>query len=41
VLIETPAIAGELGADKIRALTDPANYLGAAQAMVDRVLNGR
>jgi 3-carboxy-cis,cis-muconate cycloisomerase len=41
VLIETPAIADELGEDKIRALTDPANYLGAAQAMVDRVLNGR
>ncbi len=41
MLIETPAIANELGADKIRALTDPANYLGAAQAMVDRVLNGR
>jgi 3-carboxy-cis,cis-muconate cycloisomerase len=41
VLMEMPDVAGPLGADKLRALTDPANYLGAAQAMVDRVLNGR
>ncbi len=41
VLLETPAVAGPLGADRLRALTDPANYLGAAQAMVDRVLAGR
>jgi 3-carboxy-cis,cis-muconate cycloisomerase len=41
VLLETAAVAGPLGADKLRALTDPANYLGAAQAMVDRVLAGR
>jgi 3-carboxy-cis,cis-muconate cycloisomerase len=41
VLLETPAVAGPLGAEKLRALTDPANYLGAAQAMVDRVLDGR
>jgi 3-carboxy-cis,cis-muconate cycloisomerase len=41
VLLETPEVAGPLGADKLKALTDPANYLGAAQAMVDRVLNGR
>jgi len=41
VLLETPDVAGPLGAEKLRALTDPANYLGAAQAMVDRVLNGR
>jgi 3-carboxy-cis,cis-muconate cycloisomerase len=38
VLIETPEVAGPLGAETLRALTDPANYLGAAQAMVDRVL---
>jgi len=25
----------------LRALTDPANYLGAAPVMVDRVLGGR
>src|SRR5439155_14850793 len=41
VLLETPAVAGLLGAEQLRALTDPANYLGAAQAMVDRVLAGR
>jgi 3-carboxy-cis,cis-muconate cycloisomerase len=41
VLLETPEVAGPLGAEKLRALTDPTNYLGAAQAMVDRVLGGR
>jgi 3-carboxy-cis,cis-muconate cycloisomerase len=41
ILLETPAVAAPLGVEKLRALTDPANYLGAAQAMVDRVLNGR
>jgi 3-carboxy-cis,cis-muconate cycloisomerase len=41
VLLETPEVAGPLGPDRLRALTDPANYLGAAQAMVDRVLAGR
>ncbi|MBO0738214.1 MAG: adenylosuccinate lyase family protein [Alphaproteobacteria bacterium] len=41
VLLETPAVAGPLGPDKLRALTDPANYLGAAPAMVDRMLAGR
>jgi 3-carboxy-cis,cis-muconate cycloisomerase len=41
VLLEIPAVAGPLGAERLRALTDPANYLGAAQAMVDRVLAGR
>jgi 3-carboxy-cis,cis-muconate cycloisomerase len=41
VLIETPAVAGPLGAAALRALTDPANYLGAAPTMVDRVLAGR
>jgi 3-carboxy-cis,cis-muconate cycloisomerase len=41
VLRETPAVAGPLGAEKLEALTDPANYLGAAPAMVDRVLAGR
>jgi 3-carboxy-cis,cis-muconate cycloisomerase len=41
VLLETPEVAGPLGAEKLKALTDPANYLGAAQAMVDRVLGGR
>jgi 3-carboxy-cis,cis-muconate cycloisomerase len=41
VLCENEAVAGPLGADRLKALTDPANYLGAAQAMVDRVLGGR
>jgi 3-carboxy-cis,cis-muconate cycloisomerase len=41
ILMGSPAVAGPLGADRLRALTDPANYLGAAQAMVDRVLSGR
>ena len=33
-------IAGQLSADKIRRLTDPAGYLGLAGVMVDRVLAG-
>src|SRR5712692_1547684 len=41
VLLETPAVAGPLGEASLRALTDPANYLGAAQAMIDRVLAAR
>jgi 3-carboxy-cis,cis-muconate cycloisomerase len=41
VLLETLAVAGPLGADKLRVLTDPANYLGATPAMVDRMLAGR
>ena len=41
VLLEVPQVVGPLGADRLKALTDPANYLGAAQAMVDRVLRGR
>src|SRR5229473_2260223 len=41
VLLENADVAGPLGAEALRALTDPANNLGAAQAMVDRVLDGR
>jgi 3-carboxy-cis,cis-muconate cycloisomerase len=41
VLLETPAVSGPLGPEKLRELTDPANYLGAAPAMVDRLLAGR
>jgi 3-carboxy-cis,cis-muconate cycloisomerase len=41
VLVETKEVAEPLGAEKLKALTDPANYLGSAQAMVDRVLAGR
>jgi 3-carboxy-cis,cis-muconate cycloisomerase len=40
VLLEVPQ-AASLGADKLDQLCDPANYLGAAPAMVDRVLAGR
>ena len=41
VLLEHKEVVEPLGEDRLRALTDPANYLGAAQAMVDRVLAGR
>ena len=41
VLLEIPAVAAPLGPEKLHALTDPANYLGAAPAMVDRLLAGR
>ncbi len=41
VLLETPAVAGPLGAEKLRSLTDPGNYLGAAPAMVDHLLATR
>jgi len=41
VLLETPAVADPLGPEELRALTEPANYLGAAPTMVDRVLAGR
>ena len=40
VLLEVPQ-AAQLGAETLAALCDPANYLGAAPAMVDRVLAGR
>jgi len=41
VLLEIPAVVGPLGPERLRELTDPANYLGAAPTMVDRVLAGR
>jgi 3-carboxy-cis,cis-muconate cycloisomerase len=41
VLLEVPEVAGPLGPEALKALTDPANYLGAAQAMIDCVLAGR
>jgi 3-carboxy-cis,cis-muconate cycloisomerase len=41
VLLEMKAAAVPLGAERLKALTNPANYLGAARAMVDRVLGGR
>lgn len=33
--------SGAATTQALRKLTDPANYLGAAQAMIDRVLAGR
>jgi len=41
VLLEVPEVVGPLGPEALKVLTDPANYLGAAQAMIDRVLAGR
>jgi 3-carboxy-cis,cis-muconate cycloisomerase len=41
VLLETQAVLAPLGAEKLRELTDPANYLGAAPLMVDRLLAAR
>jgi 3-carboxy-cis,cis-muconate cycloisomerase len=41
VLLETPVVAGSLGPEKLRELTDPGNYLGAAPAMVDHMLARR
>jgi 3-carboxy-cis,cis-muconate cycloisomerase len=38
VLVENPAISGALSADRLRALCDPANYLGAAGVMVDQIV---
>ena len=35
VLQANPIIAAALPTDKLRALCDPANYLGSAPAMVD------
>lgn len=40
-LCAMPEVAGPLGIDAIARLTDPANYLGEAPAMVDRVLSDR
>jgi len=41
VLRANPTVAAVVDEDRLRALTDPANYLGAAPAMVDRVLRAR
>jgi 3-carboxy-cis,cis-muconate cycloisomerase len=39
VLLDEPAVAGVLSKERLRALTDPANYLGSAAALVDRALS--
>jgi len=41
VLAASPEIAAHLSSERIRSLTDPANYLGSAAAAVDRQLGGR
>ena len=41
MLAAEPEVARHLDRAAIERLTDPANYLGAAPAMVDRVLAGR
>ncbi len=41
VLMLNPAIAQALPAERLRALCDPANYLGTASAMVDNVVRKR
>lgn len=38
VLVASPDTAGPLGPERLAALTDPANYTGAAGEMVDRLL---
>lgn len=40
-LARMPDVARHLDRAALERLTDPANYLGAAQAMVDRVVGGR
>src|SRR6185295_294429 len=38
VLVANPAVSGALAVDRLRALCDPAAYLGTAPAMVDQVV---
>lgn len=41
VLVEVQDVVVPLGRERLRALTDPANYLGSASRMVDQVLQTR
>jgi 3-carboxy-cis,cis-muconate cycloisomerase len=41
VLTVNPAVAGALSAERLRALCDPANYLGSAPAMTDEIVRMR
>lgn len=41
ILAETQDVAVPLGLERLRSLTDPANYLGSAPLMVDRALWAR
>jgi 3-carboxy-cis,cis-muconate cycloisomerase len=38
VLATNPVVSGALPTDRLRALCDPANYLGSAPAMVDAIV---
>ncbi len=38
VLLDTPAVTEALGVDGVRKLFDPSDYLGSADAMIDRAL---
>ncbi|MER8613928.1 adenylosuccinate lyase family protein [Mesorhizobium sp. M0435] len=40
VLAGTPEVAAHLGLKRLHKLTEPTNYLGSAQEMIDRVLGG-
>jgi 3-carboxy-cis,cis-muconate cycloisomerase len=39
-LLAEPAVAARLDAARVRAMTDPASYLGSTDAFIDRVLEG-
>jgi len=41
VLVANPAVSGALPQEQLRALCDPANYLGAAPVMVDAIVKQR
>jgi 3-carboxy-cis,cis-muconate cycloisomerase len=41
VLVEAQDVVVPLGRERLRSLTDPANYLGSAARMVDQVLRAR
>jgi 3-carboxy-cis,cis-muconate cycloisomerase len=38
VLKSNPAVSGALSDDRLRALCDPANYLGSAPSMTDAIV---
>ena len=41
VLAANPTVSGALPTERLRALCDPANYLGVAPAMVDAIIGQR
>ena len=41
VLVANPAVSGALGEQRLRALCDPANYLGSAPRMTDAIVKQR